>query len=98
LGLRVSQSFKTSIGTLTPELKAAWQYDFDVDRHTMPMGYAGSPLRLSIEGREQPGSALLGAGLSFTGNNGISASVQYDGEFAEDFSASGVFGQIKVPF
>ncbi len=98
LGLRLSQDFKTSPGTLTPEFKAAWQYDFDVDRHTMPMSYAGSPLRLSIEGREQPGSALVGAGLRFTSICGVSASVEYDGEFAEDFSASGVFGQIQVPF
>jgi outer membrane autotransporter protein len=98
LGLRVSQDFKLFSGILTPELKAAWQYDFNVDRHTMPISFTGSSLGLTVDGRKQPSSALLGAGLKYTADSGISASVQYDGQIGEDFSATGVFGQVKVPF
>jgi uncharacterized protein with beta-barrel porin domain len=98
LGLRVSRDFKMFNGILTPELKAAWQYDFDVDRHTLPMSFTGSSVGLTVDGRKQPSSALLGAGLKFAGDSGISATVQYDGQIGEDFNASGVFGQIKVPF
>jgi len=63
----------------------------------MPIRFAGAPLRINIEGREQPSSALLGR-LKFTGDSGISVSVQYDGEISEDFSSCGVFGNSAFHF
>ena len=98
LGFRVSQSFKTSKGILTPEFNIAWQYDYDVDRYSMPISFTGVPAEINVDGREQSSSALLGAGLSFTSDSGITASLEYNGEIAHKFTTHGVFGQIRIPF
>ena len=98
LGLRVSRPFRIFAGTFRPEFKAAWQYNYDIDRYATRMAFAGTTERITIEGRRRPGSALLGAALSFAGDCGIIASVEYDGEIAEDFTANAVFGQVRIPF
>ena len=99
LGVRLSRSFEMEKGILTPEFTAAWQKDYDSDRHEMAVSFAGEPTGLTVEGRERSDSALLGAGVSFTSHGGgVSVSLQYDGEIAEDFSSHSLFGQIRIPF
>jgi outer membrane autotransporter protein len=99
LGLRAARPIHTSKGTLVPEVKASWQYDFGVDRRTMPISFAGSPVGLSVDGRNlAKSSGVGGAGLTFTSKGGITTSVQYDGEFRSGYDAHGVMGQIRLSF
>ena len=98
LGARLSKTFWTPKGVLTPEFKAAWQYNYDVDRHFMQVSFTGEESGLDINGRKRSGSALFGVGLSYTSDSKITASLQYDGEIADDFTAYGILGQICVPF
>ena len=72
--MRLSRSFEMEKGILTPEFMAAWQKDYDSDRHEMAVSFAGEPTGISVEGRERSDSALLGAGLSFTSHGGVSVS------------------------
>jgi uncharacterized protein with beta-barrel porin domain len=99
LGLRAARPIKTSKGTLVPEVKAAWQYDFGVDKRTMPISFAGAPVGLTIDGRNlSKSSAVVGAGLTFTSKGGITASLQYDAELRSGYNAQGVIGQIRFSF
>ncbi len=99
VGVRLSQTIKTESGLLRPEIRAGWRHDFDVDDLDIPISFSGAPQRLTLEGREQPeNSAALGATLSFVGESGITASLQYSGELAEDFNAHAVAGQIRFEF
>ena len=99
VGLRVSRPITTSMGILTPEVKATWQHDFDVDDRIMPVTFAGAPVTLNIDGRKiGHDSAAIEAGFSFTGTGGITTSLKYNGILQAGYTAHSVMGQLQLSF
>jgi outer membrane autotransporter protein len=98
-GLRVSRPIETSMGILTPEVKATWQHDFDVDNRMMPVTFAGAPVTLNVDGRKLgQDSAAVDAGLSFTSAGGITTSLKYNGVLQDGYTAHSVMGQLQLAF
>jgi outer membrane autotransporter protein len=98
-GLRVSRPIMTSMGILTPEVKATWQHDFDVDDRIMPVTFAGAPLSLIVDGRKiGQDSAAVDAGFSFTSTGGITTSLKYNGILQDGYTAHSVMGHIQLSF
>ncbi len=99
LGLRAARPIKTSKGTLIPEVKAAWQHDFAVDKRTIPLSFAGLPTGLTIDGQKlTQDSATVSAALSFTSTGGITTTLKYDGEFRSGYKSHGVLGEVRLSF
>jgi outer membrane autotransporter protein len=99
LGLRVARPIKTSKGILIPEVKAAWQHDFAVDKRTMPITFASVPIGFSIDGPKLvQDSATVSAALSFTSKGGITTTLKYDGEFRSGYTSHGVLGEVRLSF
>jgi uncharacterized protein YhjY with autotransporter beta-barrel domain len=99
MGLRLARPIKTSKGTLTPEVKVAWQHDFAVSDRTLPISFAGAPLGFSVNGRDLgQDSAVVSAGLTLTSLGGVTTMVKYDGEIRGDYRAHAVIGEIRLPF
>ncbi|MDD3294597.1 MAG: autotransporter domain-containing protein, partial [Geobacteraceae bacterium] len=98
-GLRLSRPITTSMGILTPEVKATWQHDFDVDDRMMPVTFGGAPVPLNIDGRKiGQDSAAVEAGFSFTGTGGITTSLKYNGILQDGYTAHSVMGQLQLSF
>jgi outer membrane autotransporter protein len=98
-GLRVSRPIRTSMGILTPEVKATWQHDYDVDDRRLTVTFAGSPRSLTVDGRKiGQDSAVVDAGLSFTSTGGITTSLKYNGILQDGYTAHSVMGQLQLSF
>jgi len=98
-GVRVNRPITTSMGVLTPEVKATWQHDYDVDDRMMPVTFAGAPVPLNIDGRKiNRDSAAIDVGISFTGTGGITTSLKYNGILQEGYTAHSVMGQLQLSF
>jgi outer membrane autotransporter protein len=100
VGLRVARSYEMPFGKLIPEAGIAWIYDFQLDDRSITASFvdvAGS--EFSIPG-EQTGrhGARFEAGLSLQGNNGLSASFRYKGEFRSGADDQGLFGYLRYEF
>jgi fibronectin-binding autotransporter adhesin len=100
VGLRVARSYEMPFGKLIPEAGVAWIYDFQLDDRSITASFtdvAGS--EFSIPG-EQTGrhGARFEAGLSLLGNNGLSASLRYTGEFRSGADDQGFFGYLRYEF
>jgi uncharacterized protein with beta-barrel porin domain len=100
VGLRMSGSLEGRYGRLVPEISASWNYDFHVDDQRIDASFADIPgSTFSIPGQEVGRhTARLGAGLSFLGQKGLSASLQYDGEFSQSERGHGVFGFLRYEY
>jgi outer membrane autotransporter protein len=97
LGLRLGRVFKTTSGSLVPEVRLAWKYDFDIDDRDITAGFVGSPgTAFTIKGQDfDDHGAVLGAGLTFMHKSGFSTSLEYNGELRGDYSAHGIMGMIR---
>jgi len=100
VGLRLSGSFEGRYGRLVPEINASWNYDFHIDDQHIDASFADIPgSTFSIPGQEaERHTARLGAGLSFLGQKGLSASLHYDGEFSRSEPGHAVFGFLRYEY
>jgi len=97
LGLRLGRVFQTATGSLVPEARLAWKYDFDIDDRDITASFAGSPgAAFTITGQDvDDHGADFGAGLTFIHKSGFSTSLEYHGGLRGDFSAHGIIGEIR---
>jgi len=100
LGLRVGRTIEVKLGSLVPELSAAWLYDFDIDDRTITASFTGAPgAPFSIRGQDvERHGATVGAGITLVRENGLSIGLKYNGEFREDYLSHGVIGGIRYDF
>jgi outer membrane autotransporter protein len=100
LGVRIAKSAEKEHGRFTADANIAWLHDFDIDDRTITTAYTGSPTSaFSIEGQDlENNGATLGLGLTFENKSGISTSLNYRGEFRDNFSAHGIMGRISYRF
>jgi outer membrane autotransporter protein len=100
LGLRGAGVFKTQYGDLIPELSGAWSYDFDIDNRVITTSFVGAPgAAFSVKGQPvEKNGAVVGAGLTFIHNSGISSSIRYSGEFREKYKSNAVIGELRFAF
>ena len=100
LGLRAANLIDTNIGTLIPEFRAAWLYDYDLDDRTVTSALAGaSGDSFSVDGQDvEQNGLIIGAELTLVQENGFSSSIGYGAEFRDDYDAHAVVGQIRFEF
>jgi outer membrane autotransporter protein len=100
LGLQVTRAFGTKYGSLIPEVRAAWSYDFAIDDRVITTSFEGSPGAVfSIRGQEvKRNGAVVGAGITFIHKSGFSTSLKYSGEFREGYQSHGVIGELRYTF
>jgi uncharacterized protein YhjY with autotransporter beta-barrel domain len=100
LGFRLNRFFEMDSGVFTPELSAAWNYDFRMDDQLIAASFAGFPdASFSIKGREEEAHGLvLGAALNFLSKSGASSSLKYSEELREGYRVREVSGEIRFEF
>lgn len=100
LGTRIGQAFRWLNGSLIPELRAAFSYDFDIDDRVITSSFAGAPgTYFSIQGKEvDQYGAVVGTGFTYLHDSGISASLSYSGEFREHGAAHVLAGELRYRF
>jgi uncharacterized protein YhjY with autotransporter beta-barrel domain len=100
LGVRVGRTIQTKLGSVVPELRAAWLHDFDIDDRTITASFAGAPnASFSIRGHDvERYGAKIGAGVTLIRKNGLSVGLKYNGEFREDYQAHAAIGGVRYSF
>ena len=100
LGARFERVIPTSVGILLPGVSAAWSHDFDLDDRTITSSFTAAPgTSFSVQGREmEPDGAVLGAGVTYLGKTGVSASIKYSGGFRKEYTAQGIYGEFRYEF
>jgi outer membrane autotransporter protein len=100
LGVRFGPELRLGNVRVLPELKAAWLHNYDIDDRAVTASMAGSPqTSFAIPARDvETDGALLGAAVTLFNGEGLSLTVQYDGEYWEDRADHGVIGQLRYEF
>jgi outer membrane autotransporter protein len=100
LGARFERVIPTSSGILLPGVSAAWSHDFGIDDRTITSSFTAAPgTSFSVQGQEmESDGAVLGVGVTYLGKTGVSASIKYSGEFREDYTAQGIYGEFRYEF
>ena len=83
-----------------PELRLAWQHDFDIDDQVVTSSFAGAPgVKFSIDGQNIERNSLVAeVGATLFHKNGLSVPIKYSAEFRDDYTAHGVLGLIRYEF
>ena len=100
VGMRLARPVKLSQGSLVPQVSAAWKYDFQIDKLSVPAAFAARPdVGFALDSREIGGNrAVLGAEIAFVGKKGVSASLRYDADLGKHYTSQGVSGQLRISF
>jgi outer membrane autotransporter protein len=100
LGFRLARMFQTGIGTLIPEVRAAWNYNFDIDDRVITSAFEGaSDTSFAIAGQDvKRHGATIGAGINLIQKNGLATSLKYNAELREDYSSHNLLGEIRYSF
>jgi outer membrane autotransporter protein len=100
LGVRWSQIFERGNGAfVTPEIGVGWLHDFS-RAPSIRASYVGAPAAgFTIEGAPvQREGAVLGLGLNYRTQRGMTGSIRYSGELRRGETSHGVVGEFRVEF
>jgi outer membrane autotransporter protein len=100
VGMRLARPVKVPQGSLVPQVSAAWKYDFQIDKLSVPAAFTARPdVGFVLNSREIGGNrAVLGAEIAFVNKKGVSASLRYDADLGKNFTSQGVSGQVRISF
>lgn len=88
LGLHLDKTIPLQSGLLTLSGRAAWAHSSDSDNSITAAFQALPGTSFTVIGADEPeDSALLDLGAAFAFNNGVSASLAFQGQFADGYSA-----------
>jgi len=93
LGVQVAWSYDTSLGKLSPDLRAAWLHDYTHAGVGTASALAGTQMT-STTPRLSPNGAQLGAGATLSSNDSLSFRAEYVGELRPDYQSH--TGMIKA--
>jgi len=100
VGVHLARPVKLSQGALVPLVSAAWKYDFQIDKLSVPAAFQGAPnVGFAMNSRNLgENRAVLGAEVAFVSKTGISASLRYGADLGTIFVSQAMTGQLKVSF
>jgi uncharacterized protein with beta-barrel porin domain len=99
LGLDYQTSYAVSGGTMTPNIRTSVSYDFAADNADSISRFSGTTANFTTKGAdvEELGGSL-GAGLTYSRNDGSSLSVDYDVDLKDNYVAHTGRLRAKVNF
>jgi outer membrane autotransporter protein len=101
LGGRFSHNVKVGRMTFRPEVRVAWQHEYNDRAYPVDAQFAsGAGGLFTVHGpRIGRDSALLGAGVALSWNERVSTYVYYDGQFGRsNYNSNNVSGGVRVSF
>jgi outer membrane autotransporter protein len=100
VGARLSRPIQDGDGaSWTPQASLAWLHDYS-KHQVINASYVDVPdSSFSIEGQPiQRNGALLGFGVSYRSKGGMTSTLQYNGEFRDQFRSHGFAGEFRFEF
>jgi outer membrane autotransporter protein len=100
VGARLSRSITDGNGaSWIPQASLAWLHDYS-KQQVINASYVDAPdSSFSIDGQAiQRNGALLGFGISYRTKGGMTSSLQYNGEFRDQFRSHGFAGEFRFEF
>lgn len=86
LGAKVAYSIRTGVGTVIPELRAAWLYDIVTDNQEVTSTYSGGGGSFTTDGADPARhGASIGASISLQSSSNITLSADYDAEIKDRY-------------
>lgn len=100
LGTRLSRPFKLKDWVVIPEMMVAWDHDFDVDDNRLVTAFDSAPaMKFASEGRDiEKDGILAGFGLTMINKDHVSISVNYNGQFRNNFVSHAFIGGVRIEF
>jgi len=100
MGVRFSLPFTIKEWTFIPDVKVAWNHDFDVDRERITAGFDSAPgYKFEMDSADtKKDGVIIGAGLTTISKNHVSLSLNYSGEFRDQYMAHALIGGVRVEF
>ena len=101
VGLKASYDWQIGGVTVRPELRAAWQHEFDSTEFAIHSSFAnGAGNAFTVHGAETGRESLLvGAGVAVLWNERTSTYVYYDGEILRtNYDSHNVSGGVRMSF
>jgi len=100
MGVRFSLPFTIDDWTFIPDVKVAWNHDFDVDRERITAGFDSAPAyKCEMESADnEKDGVILGVGITTISKNHVSLSLNYSGEFRDQYMAHALIGGVRVEF
>jgi uncharacterized protein YhjY with autotransporter beta-barrel domain len=100
LGLRLAFLLRADSFAVVPELRMAWNHDFDISDRTITSSLAGAPnAAFAIPGRQLDQDGMsASAALTFLFGKGVSSSVRYYGDLRGSYVAHMVEGELRWTF
>jgi fibronectin-binding autotransporter adhesin len=101
LGGRFSHDVKLGGMTFRPEVRVAWQHEYNDRAYPIDAQFAsGAGALFTVHGpRIGRDSALLGAGVALSWNERVSTYLYYDGQFGRsNYDSNNVSGGVRVSF
>lgn len=101
-GVTLSRVFDQKGAFWVPEVSIAWNHEFDLDEGVVTAGFgdtrgAGGSFTIN-ETTPETDSALIGAGLRFLAQNGVTSSVSFTTELKKNYTAYGLLADVRVAF
>jgi outer membrane autotransporter protein len=90
----------TSIGTVVPEVRAAWQHEYLDANQTLTADFVSAPTTpFTVSGANYGrDAALVGAGVTANVLPNVNLFLDYDGRFNGGFTEHAVSGGIRIKF
>ena len=100
LGLRFSRSFAIEDWSLIPEAVVAWNHDFDIDSQRIIAGFDSAPgYTFDMEPADyEKDGVIIGVGITAIRKNHISLTLNYNGEFRDQYKAHALTGGVRIEF
>ena len=100
MGARFSRPFKRDNWVMVPEVTLAWNHDFDIDSRRLIAAFDSAPgMKFATDAHDVERNGIrAGLGVTMINKDHVSISINYEGEFRNNYSAHGLFGGIRVEF
>jgi len=100
MGVRLSRPFLRKDWTFIPEGKVAWSHDFDIDPQRMTATFDSAPAyKFEMDSADiEKNGIIIGVGVTAISKNHVSFSLNYNGEFRDQFMAHALTGGIRIEF
>ncbi|MEN6617392.1 MAG: autotransporter outer membrane beta-barrel domain-containing protein, partial [Syntrophorhabdus sp.] len=91
IGARITRTYRTKSGSVTPEFRIRWDHEFSNDGYILNASLAGNPGRAfqAVSDRPDTDSVAAGLGLAWQITKNASAHMSYEGYFSKSATQHG---------
>ena len=100
IGMTVSRILDKKAFFIIPEVSLSWNHDFALDENTITNHFSNAtvPGEFTAGEETEKDSAIIGAGVKFITNKGLSTSLNLTSEIKKDYTAFGVLADVRYAF